>query len=307
MSQKENDSVIKTVLLAMRPPFLLLSVSIVILGSSIALYQGAYWSFEVFGWTLLGALLAHSAVNLLNEYQDFKSGLDGMTQKTPFSGGSGALPAHPEAAPYVWRAFLGVMGALIVLGGYLIALKGWALLSLGVMGVALILLYTTKITHWPWVCLVAPGVAFGPIMILGVYFVWTGTFSALALVLSFVPFFWVNNLLLLNQIPDVQADQMVGRRNILMQYGVHSGRWIFTGFAILAYLVVWGAYVYFQLPMSVLIAWVGGIVLIPMLKILFSSALKKEKLISLLAMNVWINIATPVLLALGLWLPKMLP
>ncbi len=39
---------------------------------------------------LLGAFLAHISVNTLNEYFDFKSGLDLETIKTPFSGGSGA-------------------------------------------------------------------------------------------------------------------------------------------------------------------------------------------------------------------------
>jgi len=41
---------------------------------------------------LLGAFLAHVSVNTLNEYYDFKSGLDLETIRTPFSGGSGALP-----------------------------------------------------------------------------------------------------------------------------------------------------------------------------------------------------------------------
>ena len=41
---------------------------------------------------------AHLAVNMLNEYFDFKSGLDFKTQRTPFSGGSGTLPANPHLA-----------------------------------------------------------------------------------------------------------------------------------------------------------------------------------------------------------------
>jgi len=52
---------------------------------------------------LLGAVLAHVSVNTLNEYYDFKSGLDLTTTKTRFSGGSGALPENAEMANAVLK------------------------------------------------------------------------------------------------------------------------------------------------------------------------------------------------------------
>ena len=42
--------------------------------------------------------MAHTSVNALNEYQDFKSGLDLITVKTPFSGGTKSLPENPQKA-----------------------------------------------------------------------------------------------------------------------------------------------------------------------------------------------------------------
>ncbi|MCF6298249.1 MAG: prenyltransferase [Thiomicrorhabdus sp.] len=291
---------IKTILLATRPPFLLLSLSVVVLGTAIALYQGAIWSSSLFMLVLLTAVLAHAAVNLLNEYQDFQSGLDAMTDKTPFSGGSGALPNHPQAAPYVLNAFLVVMGALIVLGGYLIFLTGWSLLPLGIIGLLLILFYTQTITRFPWLCLIAPGIAFGPIMIVGIDLVWSNSFSWLALSLSLVPFFWVNNLLLLSQIPDLTADKRIGRFNILMKHGVHMGTRIFMVFALLAYVSLAMSMVIFQLPSAVLLAFSGMLLLIPMLNGLLKYTENSEKLPSILGMNVIINIITPLLIALGL-------
>ncbi|MCF6253827.1 MAG: prenyltransferase [Thiomicrorhabdus sp.] len=291
---------IKTILLATRPPFLLLSLSVVVLGTAIALYQGAIWSSSLFMLVLLTAVLAHAAVNLLNEYQDFQSGLDAMTDKTPFSGGSGALPNNPQAAPYVLNAFLVVMGALIVLGGYLIFLTGWSLLPLGIIGLLLILFYTQTITRFPWLCLIAPGIAFGPIMIVGIDLVWSNSFSWLALSLSLVPFFWVNNLLLLSQIPDLTADKRIGRFNILMKHGVHMGTRIFMVFALLAYVSLAMSMVIFQLPSAVLLAFSGMLLLIPMLNGLLKYTENSEKLPSILGMNVIINIITPLLIALGL-------
>ena len=43
-------------------------------------------------------LCAHLSVNAFNEYFDFKSGLDFLTERTPFSGGSGTLVGDPTAS-----------------------------------------------------------------------------------------------------------------------------------------------------------------------------------------------------------------
>lgn len=189
MKKVKFHKMIKTLFLTSCPQFLLLSLSVALLGSVIALYQGAEWSTSLFVLISFGAVLSHAAVNMLNEYQDFHSGLDKVTLRTPFSGGSGALSSNPPAAPLVFKTLIGIFGLLVILGGYLISLKGWALLPLGFVGLLVILSYTSKITRWPWVCLIAPGLAFGPLMVLSNYFVWTGTLSALALALSLVPFF----------------------------------------------------------------------------------------------------------------------
>src|SRR4030042_4202682 len=76
-----------------RPQFLLLSVVLAFLGSAIA------WDYDnVFhlGYALLaffGLLLCHISVNVLNDYFDYTSGIDLEVRRTPFSGGSGILPA----------------------------------------------------------------------------------------------------------------------------------------------------------------------------------------------------------------------
>ena len=294
---------IKTILLTTRPQFLLLSLSVVLLGTAIAFYQGAIWSTPLFVLIFLGALLSHAAVNMLNEYQDFRSGLDDMTDRTPFSGGSGALPNHPEAAPAVFRALVLVIGMLVILGVYFIKLKGWAILPLGLVGLLVILTYTSKITRHPWVCLIAPGLAFGPLMVLGTYFVWTGGFSWLALALSLLPFFLVNNLLLLNQIPDLVADKAVDRFNIIMKLGIKRSLTIFSVFTGLAFVTLVLAQLAFNLPNLVWLGLLGGLIALPMLKISLNAAENVDKLMPALGMNVIINLLTPALVAVGLVWP----
>ncbi len=292
---------IKTLLLTSRPQFLLLSISVTLLGSAIAHYQGAEWSTLLFVLISFGAVLSHAAVNMLNEYQDFHSGLDKMTLRTPFSGGSGALPSNPQAAPLVFKMLIGILVLLVILGVYFIFLKGWAILPLGLAGLLVILTYTSKITRWPWVCLIAPGLAFGPLMVLGTYFVWTGTFSALAIALSLVPFFLVNNLLLLNQVPDLQADRTVGRFNILMKVGLKRGLLIFVSFVLLAFVSLFVTSIVFKLPELVWLGLLGILLGLAMTKIVLQSGENVDKLMPALAMNVIITLLTPMLIAAGLF------
>ncbi|MGR9073580.1 MAG: hypothetical protein ACU833_11000 [Gammaproteobacteria bacterium] len=40
----------------------------------------------------------HASIKLFNEYEDFGSKLDFLTQRTPFTGGSGTLIIAPELA-----------------------------------------------------------------------------------------------------------------------------------------------------------------------------------------------------------------
>ena len=82
---------LKTFFLETRPQFLILSVVLAFLGTSIAWYDGAFNP----GYAILafvGLLLTHISVNTLNDYFDYKSGIDLEVRRTPFSGGSGILP-----------------------------------------------------------------------------------------------------------------------------------------------------------------------------------------------------------------------
>ncbi len=294
-----------TVLMTARPNFLILSLSVVLLGSSVSIYQGAQWSWMLFSLVTIGAILAHAAVNMLNEYQDFNSGLDLITQRTPFSGGSGALVNDPESVKAVRLAFQVVMVGLAVVGLLLIEHSGWPIAIIGLVGIAMIVFYTKFITRMPWLCLIAPGLAFGPLMVIGSYYVLTGTVSELVIVLSLVPFFLVNNLLLLNQIPDLEADKKVGRYNILMHLGLENGLQIFAAFNLLAFGVLALAVLIFDLPSYAWLGMLALLVVFPMMRDLQISYGDSDKMLPVLAMNVIINLITPVLIAAGLFVSTM--
>ncbi len=75
-----------------RADFLVLSVVLTAIGGAAAAYDG-FFSWPRFLLTVFGVVCAHAAVNLFNEYSDWRTGIDAATVRTPFSGGSGNLPA----------------------------------------------------------------------------------------------------------------------------------------------------------------------------------------------------------------------
>lgn len=214
------------VLQASRPNFLILAPLCAGLGVDLVLVQGGAPSGPLLILVLVAALLGQAAVNWFNEYEDFRSGLDHLTRRTPFSGGSGALPATPEAARSVLVAGLTALIAVVAIGGYFLWLRGWPLLVLGLLGVALVAGYTRWITRLPWLCLVAPGLGFGPVMVLGGLLALGGRVDGAALLVAAYAGCWVSALLLLNQFPDIDADRRVGRYHLAIARGRRAAlRW----------------------------------------------------------------------------------
>ena len=284
----------------MRLPFVILTPACVILGLGTAIWvMGSVNGFHVI-FLLLGATSAHISVNAFNEYFDFKSGLDFKTKRTPFSGGSGTLPENPALARWTLTTAIITFMVVLLLGIYFVAESGLTLLPLGIMGLFLIFAYTPWLAHNAFLCLIAPGLGFGPLMVLGTHFVLTGTYSWSAFVASLIPFFLVSNLLLLNQFPDVAADSSIKRKNYPIIIGRRESSIIYIIFLALSYLtIIFGVYEHF-LPKLSLLGLVTCLLAVPAGIGAYRYADRTDKLMPYLGANVVIILSTPVLVAIGL-------
>ncbi|KKO44473.1 1,4-dihydroxy-2-naphthoate prenyltransferase [Arsukibacterium ikkense] len=246
------------------------------------------------------ALCAHISVNALNEYQDFKSGLDFLTKRTPFSGGSGTLITYPEAAyPALWLAVISLL--LVISGGlYLSYQLNWQPLLIGIPGVALIYGYTRYVNRWPLLCLLAPGLGFGVFMLLGSYWVLAGSISAGAWLLALIVTLLVSNLLLLNQFPDVEADRQVGRRHLPIVIGRRHSASVYTLLLLLSYLLLIAGVISGILPWQCLLGLLSLGLAVKLLPGLFRYADKPEQLSRYLGLNVLLCHLYPLLLLAGL-------
>lgn len=295
-----NSQTIKSLWQTTRPPFLLLTPICVLLGMSLHLDAANWFTQTIPLLILIGALAAHVSVNALNEYFDFSSGLDLKTTRTPFSGGSGALPNNPSAHGAALILGIASLALCILIGFYFIYLKGSLILPIGVLGVAIVILYTKWINRLPWVCLISPGLGFGTFMVMGTYLVLSGEYSTQVWLVSLAPFFLINNLLLLNQYPDINADRQVGRRTFPIVYGVNASNFIYALFAALAYLFIVYCIVQQYLPVLAFIALLPALLSLASLK----GAIKLKKNIAqqpqYLAFNVMAALLTPTLLVVSI-------
>lgn len=223
-------NMIKTVLRSMRIPFLILAPVSVFLGLAASVAVSEQISYFDFFLVLSGALFAHISVNTFNEYHDFCSGLDAKTTKTPFSGGSGALIENPKAAEAVLYVAMISLVLTIMIGLYFTFRLGILIFPLGVVGVLIIITYTKWLNRYPFLCLVAPGIGFGPLMAIGTHVILAGGYSMQVIWISLVPFFLTSNLLLLNQYPDIVADKSIGRRHFPIVYGVNKSTLLYGFF-----------------------------------------------------------------------------
>lgn len=290
----------KNVLGVIRTPFLTLALLCVGLAWSIACYQTGIPSFFDSLLVFMGVLASLIAVNVINEVQDFESGLDKKTHRTLFSGGSGTLVEYPEFYPYAQKiGWLAVIVALII-GVYFVDKAGIGLLLVGVAGLWIVVNYTRIIVYRPWLCLIAPGFGIGILATLACVYILSGSLSGLAVFCGLVFAVLLNALLLLNQYPDIEADSSVGRSNIWTHKGKVFGLALFRLhiYAVMALLLA-AIYLDFLPLLSVVtlftVVWVD-----PLLKNTSSVASLSENCVAALGKNVALCHFIPITLGLSL-------
>src|SRR3989442_479703 len=208
---------------AFRAPFLVASLIPGLVGALAARQAGYRINLGLLGLSLLGLVCIHLGTNMSNDAWDYRSGTDLQVRHlNPFAGGGrvlfrGVLNLRTHLAVAV--AFL-LLGSLI--GLYLVSVVGLPLLWLGLLGVAVAYFYVApplRLAH-RGVGEIAVGIAFGPVTVLGVYYVLTRAIDPPAVVLSLSLGLLVSGILWINEIPDIPADAAVGKRTLVVRLGV---------------------------------------------------------------------------------------
>lgn len=282
-----------------RAPFLLLPVTLVAAGTGAAAYLNTEdWARA--GLALLGLLGVHVAVNALNEASDYRSGIDFNTQRTPFSGGSGTLPAG--LLSYRKAVATGLVGGAIgaIVGIYFLTIVGWVLLPILAVGAVAVFAYSSVLARG-YVGELFAGLGLGSLPVIGTALVQIGGYQAVAVAASVPAFFMTFNLLLLNEFPDEEADRAGGRRNLVLLFGRRAAAMLYALFGLAVPLSVIAFVLLDYLPQLALVACLPSLLLVGPIRWAFQSP-EQAVPIPALGQNVIWNLATNTVLAIALLL-----
>ena len=219
-----------------RVRFLLSSVIAVSVGLAINWWQTNQIDFLPAFLTFGGVLVLHASVDLLNDYWDYKRGIDLQTQRTKLSGGTGVLPEGLLKPSQVYKAgvlFL-VIGSLI--GSYFIIIDGVIIAILLAFAVLSIYFYSTKIVD---LGLAEFFVAVkGTVIVLGTYFIQSSQITTHSIMGGIAVGVLSSLVLFITSFPDHDADKAKGRRTLVIILGKKKATNVYWVFPIICYTVI---------------------------------------------------------------------
>jgi 1,4-dihydroxy-2-naphthoate octaprenyltransferase len=280
-----------------RAPFLLLPPTLVASGAAASAWDGSFsWLHTVMA--LIGMVALHMAVNILNEWSDMRTGIDLETERTPFSGGSGTLPAGGMGSrtALIFGLVCSVIG--LAVGLWFVPRIGSALIPIMVLGAVCVLAYTDALARIG-IGEIAAGFGLGAGPVVGAALVQDGSWSRAAIAASVPAFLMTFNLLLLNEFPDESADRKGGRRNLVLLLGRRTAALVYAIAAIATPLFIIGSVVIGWLPPPALVGVLPSLLLVKPLQWALGDTSQPVP-IPALGANVGWNLATNTLLAVGL-------
>ncbi len=285
-----------------RAPFLLLPPTLIAAGAAASAYEGAFDPVRT-AVALVGLVALHMAVNIFNEWSDMRSGIDLETERTPFSGGSGTLPAGRMSLTTAF-AFAVVCAAVgFAVGVWFLSLVGTVLVPILVIGALLVLGYTDFLARIG-VGEMAAGLGLGGLPVLGAALVQDGTVGPAVWAAALPATFMTFNLLLLNEFPDQEADRRGGRRNLVLLLGRAGASWVYAlaGLAVPSSIIL--TVMMGVLPPHALAAVVPSLLLVQPLRWAFRDPDDPVPVPALGANVIW-NLSTNAILAASLFVASV--
>ena len=238
-----------------RVRFLLASVIAVLVGLALNWSQnGSIEFFDAF-LTFAGVMALHASVDLLNDYWDFKRGIDTKTTRTKMSGGTGVVPEGLLKPSSVYRAgvFFLVLGALI--GSYFVITYGILIAIILGFAILSIYFYSTKIVDS------GLGEFFvavkGSMIVIGTFYIQSGEVNIESILAGIVIGTLSSLVLFIASFPDHDADKSKGRKTLVITVGKEKARKLFWIFPLFAYGVIVIGVMLNYLPVLTLISLVS--------------------------------------------------
>ncbi len=219
-----------------RVRFLLASVIAVSLGLALNWQQNS--SIDPLDAILIffGVMALHASVDLLNDYWDFKRGIDTKTKRTKMSGGTGVLPEGLLKPSSVYRAGVAFLIIGSVIGGYFVITDGIIVGIILGFAILSIYFYSTKIVDS------GLGEFFvavkGSMIVIGTYYIQSGEITIESILGGIVVGVLSSLVLFIASFPDHDADKSKGRKSLVIAVGKEKAAKLFWIFPLLSYSTI---------------------------------------------------------------------
>ena len=204
--------------------------------------------------TFAGVAALHASVDLLNDYWDFKRGIDTSTKRTKMSGGTGVLPEGLLKPSSVYRAGITFLILGAVIGVYFVFTDGIAIAIILAFAIMSIYFYSTKI--------VDSGLAEffvalkGTLIVIGTYFIQENQIPLEVIIGGVFVGVLSSLVLFIASFPDYNADKSKGRKTLVIVLGKKNASSFFWVFPILSFGSIIFGVLYGLLPSSSFIVFI---------------------------------------------------
>ena len=219
-----------------RVRFLLASVIAVSVGLALTWRQNS--SIDPLDAILIfaGVMALHASVDLLNDFWDFKRGIDTKTKRTKMSGGTGVLSEGLLKPSSVYRAGITFLIIGYVIGSYFVITHGIIIGIILGFAILSIYFYSTKIVDS------GLGEFFvavkGSLIVIGTFFIQSGEITIESILGGIVVGVLSSLVLFIASFPDHDADKSKGRKSLVIAVGKEKAAKLFWIFPIISYLTI---------------------------------------------------------------------
>ncbi|WP_428327020.1 prenyltransferase [Nitrosopumilus sp.] len=216
--------------------FLLASVIAVSVGLALNWWQNSTIGPLEAILTFAGVMALHASVDLLNDFWDFKRGIDANTPKTKMSGGTGVLPEGLLKPSSVYRAGIAFLVIGSSIGAYFVITDGIIIAVILGFAILSIYFYSTKIVDS------GLGEFFvavkGSMIVLGTFFIQSGQITIESILAGVVVGSLSALVLFIASFPDHDADKSKGRKTLVIAVGKQKATKLFWVFPFVSYCAI---------------------------------------------------------------------
>lgn len=239
-------------LLAARPKTLPAAAAPVIVGTAVAIREEVFHPWAALS-AFIAALLIQIGTNFANDVFDYKKGADTPERLGPTRVTESGLLSPRDVTIGMWVVF----GLAVLIGIYLVVLRGWLVILIGLLSIMAGVAYTGGPLPFGYKGLgdAFVFIFFGLVAVGGTYFVQAGTVSPTSILAAIPMGFLATAILVVNNLRDIDTDRKAGKKTLAVRLG---RKWTLVEYVTLvfgSYLIPFLMWVFNLASPWVLLTW----------------------------------------------------